>query len=133
MLSHHRVLAAVRNEMPVSVDVLRVVKAILPSHLYARMTQQPVEQPDDMRLLIKAPVSFWFSSAHKGYRHCIDKAPGQPTTGYVACSGFEVEVDPEVLACGSINKCPQSLHHLFEGRADEEFPLRSVIDFALRF
>ena len=52
VLSYHRVLAAMGDEVPVAIDILRIVEAVLPAYLDVRVRKQAVDCKDNPGLFV---------------------------------------------------------------------------------
>ena len=98
VLRYHCILHAVRDEEPVTPDILRVVEPVLPADAGVWVAEELGEEEYDMGFFLDRPISLFVLYTHQGDADRVEPTPGETDTGNVACSRLDVELDPELLA-----------------------------------
>ena len=94
VLRYHRILAVGRDEVPVLMDILRVVEAVLPADVSARMGEEFVKAVDNEGFFVLAPVAARLAAGDKGDADSLSVRPGESDTVDMPVACLDVEVEP---------------------------------------
>ena len=123
VVGDHRVLDSVGDEVPVAVDVLCIVEAVLPVYQTILVGQEVVEFVDDEGFFLERPVGTFIGvDGHEGDADSIECAPSQTTARNVTSAGFEIERDVGRPLIYLPPKSVERGHDGFEVGPDGEVP-----------
>ena len=129
VLGDHRILAVLRDEVPVALDVLSIVQAVLPAHPDVGVGEELVQSEDQDGFLVGGPVPLGLAASHQRNADGVGPGPAESDTVNVPVARLDIEVQPQrkgTRPCVG-EEAAEGRVSLMEGRANEKAPLGLVV------